>query len=284
MEWWVTLDGEASDEPYSKEEIRDHTDIGPETRVRREGADEWIPASEDPELASIFEVGEGPSETTTGMDELENRLRKGEGSSSRVNVEGWGDWFQSLPGVFKEIVVAPGDFFANQRTVSVGFSIFYAIVLNMLIQLSTILYAATGTMNTFRNVESQQGLPWMIAHPEVFMLLVVVLFPVLVPILMYVGGGILHLILKLFGWDHSPYTETVKLVGFLSTSYVANLVPFIGGILGFFWGIVLQVIGLREIHNLTTGKALLVVFLPLLVGFGIIIVIAFFVALGPVLV
>lgn len=216
------------------------------------------------------------------MDELKEKLRGDAGSSSSTTSEGWGDWLQSFPVVFKKIALAPGDFFASQRTVSVGYSIFYAILLNMLVQGVATLYAYGGMTNAFRNIENKEELPWMMSHLELFMLFVVLFLPIFVPILLFVGGGILHLILKLFGWDDASYSETVKMVGFLTTSYAANIVPYLGGILGFCWGIFLEVVGLKKVHNLSTGKAIFMVILPFVLVLGFIVAVAFFVALGPI--
>lgn len=37
--------------------------------------------------------------------------------------------------------------------------------------------------------------------------------------------------------------------------YVVGWLPFIGGVIGSIWAIVLIIIGLRELHGMTTGRA-----------------------------
>jgi len=61
---------------------------------------------------------------------------------------------------------------------------------------------------------------------------------------------------------------------------VLQVVPVLGSIAGYVWGIVLDVIGLRETHGITTGKSLLAVFLPMLLCCGFLVIIVSLIAGG----
>lgn len=108
------------------------------------------------------------------------------------------------------------------------------------------------------------------AAPEAFSQLVglgavlgmLVLSPVIVIVGIFLGAGILHLLLLMFGWNEHPFGATVKAVSFSGVSGLANAIPVCGGIIGTVWGIILLVVGLRELHGTSTGQAVVVVLAP----------------------
>jgi hypothetical protein len=111
----------------------------------------------------------------------------------------------------------------------------------------------------------------------------------------FVGAAIQHVCLMIFGAANSPYEATVRVYCYANSTGVIfiGLVPLlalvaglgfvvagpegalagavlIGGLLGgaaFIWALAIQVIGLREAHDTTTGRALGAVLLPVLVLF-----------------
>jgi hypothetical protein len=89
------------------------------------------------------------------------------------------------------------------------------------------------------------------------------------PIWLALWSGILHLCLYLVGGAREGYQATFRVVSYSSVASLFNAIPFVGN-LASLWGIVLTVIGLRETHKTTTGKAVVAVAIPL----GIFLVIA----------
>jgi len=84
----------------------------------------------------------------------------------------------------------------------------------------------------------------------------------------FIGGAWTHLWLYLLG-GREGYTQTVKALAYGATpSYVIGWVPFVG-FAGAIWAIVVTIIGLRELHGITTGRAvgayLLAAFIPLVI-------------------
>lgn len=53
---------------------------------------------------------------------------------------------------------------------------------------------------------------------------------------------------------------TARVVCYAAGPTVLSIVPFVGSVAGAVWTIVLQVVGLREVHRTTTGRALVMVF------------------------
>lgn len=91
---------------------------------------------------------------------------------------------------------------------------------------------------------------------------------ILIPLSALLGivlvAGILHLVLVGLGWSDRPFGATVKVVSFAQVASLGNLIPVCGPLAGAVWGVLLGVIGIRELHQQSTGRAVAVVLTPLL--------------------
>lgn len=97
------------------------------------------------------------------------------------------------------------------------------------------------------------------------------IIPIGVIIGLFISSGLFHLCLMLIGGLQNSRTGFEGTVRAVAYSYVANssqVVPVVGSFIYLVWAVVLWVIGLREVHNTTTGKALLAVFIPVIVCCG----------------
>jgi hypothetical protein len=59
------------------------------------------------------------------------------------------------------------------------------------------------------------------------------------------------------GEGNSGYEATFRVVSYASVTSLVNWIPVIGGLLGLY-GLYLTIVGIREIHATTTGRAALV--------------------------
>jgi hypothetical protein len=87
-----------------------------------------------------------------------------------------------------------------------------------------------------------------------------------------IGGAWLHLWVYVCG-GRNGYTQTVKAVAYGGTpSYVLGWIPFLGFI-GAIWAFVVEIIGIRELHEISTGRAvaaaLLAIIIPMVIYMGI---------------
>lgn len=106
-----------------------------------------------------------------------------------------------------------------------------------------------------------------------FMLIYAILSPLFVVIGLFIGSAILHLCLMLVGGANRPFETTFRVVCF--TGGAANLfsmIPICGGFVTLIYSIVLECIGLSRAHQTTTGKALMAIFLPMVVCCGVCVV------------
>lgn len=103
-----------------------------------------------------------------------------------------------------------------------------------------------------------------------FFIIYAVLSPLLVVVGLFVASALLHVCLLLVGGANRPFETTFRVACF--TAGAANLfsmIPFCGGFVAAIYTIVLECIGLSRAHQTTTGKALMAIFLPLIVCCGI---------------
>jgi len=117
----------------------------------------------------------------------------------------------------------------------------------------------------------------------VLLLIFAVLSPVSVLLGLFLGAGILHLCLMVLGGANRPFETTLRVVCYTGGSAnLFSMIPICGWLIAFVYTIVLETIGLSRAHQITTGKALLAVLLPIFVcccGIGLVIA-ALFGSLG----
>jgi hypothetical protein len=108
--------------------------------------------------------------------------------------------------------------------------------------------------------------------------LLLILTPLLIAIGVFINAAILHLCLMIVGGAKQSFETTFRVVCFSGGSvYPLMIIPLCGGIIAGVWGIVLRCIGLARAHETDTGRAVLAVFLPLIVccGGGLLLAILF---------
>lgn len=99
--------------------------------------------------------------------------------------------------------------------------------------------------------------------------LLFIMIPFFVVFALFLGSAILHLCLMIVGGANRSFETTFRVVAFTHGSTgILQIIPICGGIIAGVWAIVLQCIGLARAHETDTGRAVLAVFLPLVVCCG----------------
>jgi hypothetical protein len=91
----------------------------------------------------------------------------------------------------------------------------------------------------------------------------------------FIGSAILHLSLIIVRGNHHGFKTTFRAVSYSYSGYLFMIIPFIGLFIGNIYVFILNVIGVREGHEISNGKAILAVLLPVLVIFGLIMIAIF---------
>jgi hypothetical protein len=111
----------------------------------------------------------------------------------------------------------------------------------------------------------------------------IVMFPVLVLLswgMLYVGAGATHIFVVLFG-GKKGYKETYKSFAYSVAPAIFSFIPFIGYAASFYM-IALQVIGIHKRQNLSIGKSIAVVLIPVAVFFIFLLIVYFGLILSSV--
>ena len=102
-----------------------------------------------------------------------------------------------------------------------------------------------------------------------------ILTVILAPIFMLIWAGILHLLVTLLiKPTNAGFEATFRSVAYASMPGLISWIPLVGWLVGVVWSTVLSIFGIREVHSTTTGRAALVVLIPLVALFLIFAVLA----------
>ncbi len=107
---------------------------------------------------------------------------------------------------------------------------------------------------------------------------VIVLVPVFIVVALFIGAAIVHLCLMLVGGANKSFETTFRVLAFSQGSTgLLQIIPVCGGLIAAVWALVVNCIGLARSHEISTGRAVLAVLLPLVVccGAGILLLIMF---------
>ena len=158
------------------------------------------------------------------------------------------DPVQSFIAAVQAVVLRPVDFFRGiLRQGDLINPLIFAIICY---EVSAIL----GGLLRLVGIGANQGFGAFIAS--------IILAPIFTAIGLFIFSGILYLLVMLIvGSRNSGYEATFRVVAYSAVTSLVSWIPFIGGILSLY-GIYLAIVGIREVHNTTTGKAALVVLIP----------------------
>ncbi len=166
------------------------------------------------------------------------------------------DPVQSFVGTVRELVTNPVGFFRSiaRRGDYVNplvFALACTVISTIIGGLLGILYATVGIGDT--------GVGEAIGGFVASMFFM----PIIFAIALFVGAGILHLLVALIIKPaDTGFESTFRVVSYANVTELVSWVPVLGPLVAAVASVVLAIIGVREVHETTTGKAALVVLIP----------------------
>jgi hypothetical protein len=101
----------------------------------------------------------------------------------------------------------------------------------------------------------------------------IILAPIGAAIGLFIGAGILHLLVMLIvGSRNAGFEGTFRVGAYSAVTTLVSWIPIIG-LIASLYGIYLAIMGIREVHNTSTGKAAIVVLIPAVVVFLLVVLI-----------
>src|SRR5437868_7404977 len=267
---------------FSEDEVRDGlrggkffgTDLG-----WREGMATWQPLAQIPELAQEGPAGPGGPPPQAALGDTAPSF--GMTAAPRSGLP-WDDrqqkgFFSAFIETLQMVLTRPAEAFtAMRREGGFGEPLIYAVIgasAGAIVQfLFSLALHAVGIAANQRNALS--GMAGMGIGSVGF----IILFPLLLVIGLFIGAGIIHLCLMLVGGAKQPFETTFRVLAFSQGSTgVLQMIPVCGGLIAAVWGLVVNCIGLARAHETDTGRAVLAVFLPVILCCGLGFVILFMV-------
>jgi hypothetical protein len=114
---------------------------------------------------------------------------------------------------------------------------------------------------------------------SLFLVFAIILIPFWVAFSIVVGSGVIHLCVMIVGGNRKGFEATFRAISYSQSALLFYIVPVIGSIVGGIYYLILIILGVREGHEISTGKAVLAVLLPLIIVFGLGILLAIFIPL-----
>jgi hypothetical protein len=100
-------------------------------------------------------------------------------------------------------------------------------------------------------------------------ILAIILIPFWVAFCVILGSGVTHLCIMIVGGNRKGFEATFRALSYSYSAMLFYIVPVMGNFAGGIYLLILAIIGVREGHQISTGKAVLAVLLPLIVASGL---------------
>lgn len=106
------------------------------------------------------------------------------------------------------------------------------------------------------------GFPISLSSPIIF-LCFIFLSPVLTAIDLFISSLIIHVLLLMVRGGRKGFEVTFRVVAYSQATRVWSIIPFIGSPIGWVWRTVVQIIGLKEVHQISYVRISVAFLIPL---------------------
>ncbi len=159
----------------------------------------------------------------------------------------------------------PAAFFRRvPRDEGTGAAVLYYLVIGVLVAGAALFWESLALHSGTRgDLAAELGIQPM--NPAVGFLLT----PAILLGMLFVAAAVTHMLLSLFDGVRHGFGTTIRVFAYAYSPGLFGVVPWVGGLVGSIWMLVLLVIGLREAHEIDGWKAALAILLPLLLLAGL---------------
>jgi len=175
----------------------------------------------------------------------------------------------------RQVLIEPISTFRRMKTAGdIGSPMLFAVLLGTVGGLGALVWnqvlQGLYMMNLQRFIDMPEGFAAQnFALSAGMMIISALMTPVFVAIGLFVSAGILHLCLLITGGANNGFEATFRVAAYCTgATALFQLLPVCGGFIVFFWGVAIQILGVREIHETDTWRAVVAVLLPLAVCCG----------------
>jgi hypothetical protein len=253
---------------FSEEEVREGLSAGrfvPTDIGWREGMASWQPLSQFPEFSAAgasaappVQPGATPALTPAGARSglpWEHRQERG--------------FFNAFIETLTMVLTRPAEAFTvMKRDGGLGEPLIYAVIGGWVGGIVQFLFSlGFQSVGLFAN-RHDNGLASM-AGMGIGSAAMIILLPLFIVVALFIGSAIVHFCLMIVGGANQSFETTFRVLAFSHGSAgPLQIIPLCGGLISGVWALVCNCIGLARAHETDTGRAVLAVFLPLIVCCG----------------
>jgi hypothetical protein len=101
-----------------------------------------------------------------------------------------------------------------------------------------------------------------LSSPIIF-LIFIFLSPIFVGMSIFISSIIIHFLLLMVRAGNNRFEATLRVIAYSQATRVWSIVPFIGGLIGWIWRSIVQIIGLKEAHKTSYLRIIVAFSIPL---------------------
>lgn len=197
------------------------------------------------------------------------------------------------PEAFLETVKAfatnPRDAWSRTReSGDFGMPLFYAVIVGWIGAAANAIWGSIFLRGAIPFLPPQLASRFPFGHMPLggtFLAVRLIVAPIGIVIGLFIGSAILHLCYLIVGALRSStagFEGTFRVCAYSSVANLAQIIPFVGGLIALIGWIVLAVFGGAKIHKTTEGKALVAILIPivLLCVCGVLVMVGIFAAIA----
>jgi len=252
---------------FSEQEVREGLSAGRFTPTDigwREGMASWQPLSQFPEFGGTaapavppVQPGAAPAPTPvagrTGLP-WEHRQERG--------------FFNAFIETLSMVLTRPAEAFSvMKREGGLGEPLIYALIGGSVGGIVAFLFSlGFRSIGLFADRNNSLAAMTGMGISSVAM---IILLPLFIVIFLFIWSALAHVCLMIVGAANHSFETTFRVLAFSQGSAgPLQIIPLCGGLISGVWALVCNCIGLARAHETDTGRAVLAVFLPLIVCCG----------------
>ena len=180
-------------------------------------------------------------------------------------------FFGGILRTIQSTLFSPTEFFRTM-TVTGGLTepLLFSLIIGMVGLMISYLWQILlqGTIQNFLPPEMSSAAGYDMFH-GLGIAVMAILSPVAIILWLFIWSGIVHLCLMLVRGARQGFEATFRAVAYSHSTYLFMALPFCGGIIAAIWSIVLIIIGLKEAHEISGGKASFAELFPIFLCCGV---------------
>jgi len=191
------------------------------------------------------------------------------------NLPPWEDravfsWFAGFVNTVPRVMTAPGRFFTDHPTRrGLWGPVTFGVLMGIIVSIAEWIWSRV--FSGFEDsIYKLLGEDYEVSAMEDAIVTFIESFgvfasPFITLVVLFLVAGVVHLALMLIASDtHKGFEATLRATAYAEAASILALIPFCGSYIGIIWTLIIAIVGIRTIHGLGTGQALIAILGPML--------------------